>query len=95
MLDKARENALQNGFDIKFAKGDAAELPFEDNKFDIVVSRFVLWTLPNPEAALKEWSRVLKAGGKIVYIDGNWYSDARPAIQEDMVLRCQSPHVCY
>lgn len=69
MLKNAEKNSRNAGLKIEFKKGDAEELPFEDNTFDIVVSRFVLWNLPNPEKALREWSRVLKKGGKIIYVD--------------------------
>lgn len=72
MLAQARKNSELYGVDIEFRKADAEQLPFEDGSFDAVVSRWVLWTLPNPEAALKEWMRVLKPGGKLVYADGIW-----------------------
>jgi ubiquinone/menaquinone biosynthesis C-methylase UbiE len=75
MLSEAKKNAKGYGLDVTFKKGDAQDLPFPDAAFDAVVSRWVLWTLPDPERALKEWQRVVKPGGKIVYIDGNWHSD--------------------
>ncbi|AKB48860.1 SAM-dependent methyltransferase [Methanosarcina sp. Kolksee] len=57
---------------IKFRIGDAENPPFDEGKFDAVVTRHVLWTLPNPEKALKSWRNVLKPGGKAVIIDGVW-----------------------
>lgn len=38
----------------------------------MVVNRHLLWTLPHPEIALKEWHRVLKTGGLVLIIDGVW-----------------------
>lgn len=73
MLDTARENASNFNLDVKFRKGDAERLPFVDGSFDAVVSRYVLWTVPGPEKAIAEWKRVLKPGGKVVIVDGNWY----------------------
>jgi SAM-dependent methyltransferase len=35
-----------------------------------VISRHVLWTLPHPEAAIDEWIRVLRPGGRLVVVDG-------------------------
>jgi len=73
MLERAQENAKLYGQDITFVKGDAESLPFPDESFDAVTSRYALWTIPNPEAALSEWYRVVKKGGTVMYIDGNWY----------------------
>jgi ubiquinone/menaquinone biosynthesis C-methylase UbiE len=75
MLEEANKNAKRYGINVTFEIGDAQSLPFPDNSFDAVVSRWVLWTLPEPERALREWHRVVKPGGKIIYIDGNWHSD--------------------
>jgi ubiquinone/menaquinone biosynthesis C-methylase UbiE len=62
MISYARQNAALHNLDIDFKTGDAEELEFEDNTFDVVVSRNLLWTLPSPDKALKEWRRVLKPG---------------------------------
>ena len=75
MLTAARRNAAQYGLDIRFEKGDAEALPFPDSSFDIVVSKYVLWTVPNPAKALSEWYRVVRPGGKVIYVDGNWNTD--------------------
>lgn len=73
MLKKARENAERLGLPVDFKQGDAESIPFEDESFDVVVNRDVLWTLPNPDTALREWKRVLRPGGRLAVIDGNWY----------------------
>ncbi|AAM05861.1 conserved hypothetical protein [Methanosarcina acetivorans C2A] len=57
---------------IEFRIGDAENPPFEEGKFDAVVTRHVLWTLPNPEKALESWRNVLKSEGKVIVIDGIW-----------------------
>lgn len=75
MLAAARKNARACNLDVKFKKGDAEKLPFARESFDAVVSRYVLWTVPDPEKAISEWKRVLKPGGKVVIVDGNWYSN--------------------
>lgn len=74
MLDKARKNALKRSLDVNFAQGDAEDLQFPDMQFDIVSSKFLLWTLPDPQKALSEWKRVLKKDGMIIAIDGDWFS---------------------
>jgi SAM-dependent methyltransferase len=44
-----------------------------------VISRHVLWTLPHPEAAIDEWMRVLRPGGRLVVVDGQFDAGAAPA----------------
>ncbi len=72
MIEVARRVARKEGQSIDFRVGDAENLEFEDCTFDAVVCRYVLWTLPNPERAVKEWARVLRGGGRIVIVDGVW-----------------------
>ena len=45
---------------------DAEHLTFPDASFDVVVAQYVITTVPNPEATLDEFARVLKPGGEIV-----------------------------
>ncbi|EHP89178.1 class I SAM-dependent methyltransferase [Methanotorris formicicus] len=72
MLERAREKADKKGLDIEFMIADAENLPFDDGEFDVVVNRHLLWTLPNPQKAINEWSRVVRPRGKVVAIDGKW-----------------------
>ncbi|OPX64373.1 MULTISPECIES: class I SAM-dependent methyltransferase [unclassified Methanoregula] len=72
MMAKAREKAHKQGLSIELQTGDAERLPFDGGMFDVVVNRHLLWTLPHPEVALKEWHRVLKDGGTVLIIDGVW-----------------------
>ncbi|WP_347755955.1 class I SAM-dependent methyltransferase [Agrococcus sp. ProA11] len=52
--------------DIEFVHGTAEELPFEDDTFDAVTISFGLRNVQNPRAALSEFLRVLKPGGRVV-----------------------------
>jgi SAM-dependent methyltransferase len=47
----------------------AEELPFDDASFDVVVSTLVLCTVPEPQPAAAEAARVLKPGGKLLFIE--------------------------
>ena len=47
---------------------DAEHLAFPDASFDVVVAQYVVTTVPDPEAALDEFARVLKPGGEIVML---------------------------
>ena len=77
MLEKARENAAkfigEKKEQITFKRMDAQALEFADESFDVIISRNLTWNLPHPEAAYKEWLRVLKKGGKLLNFDANWY----------------------
>src|SRR5580658_4717638 len=70
MLTLAKRKAAEAGADIRFEEADAEALPFPPLAFDLVMTRHVLWTLPHPEAAIDEWFRVLRPGGRLAVIDG-------------------------
>ncbi len=69
MLRIAIDHAKEQESNVKFKYADALELPFGDGSFDVVISSRLLWTLTEPEMAIKEWRRVLKDGGKIIAIN--------------------------
>jgi len=73
MLHYAQDNADILNLNVTFKLGDAERVPFEDESFDAVVNQHVLWTISQPEKAISEWFRILRPGGKVVIIDGNWY----------------------
>jgi ubiquinone/menaquinone biosynthesis C-methylase UbiE len=70
MLALAKEKAATAQATIRFEEVDAENLPFAPASFDLVITRHVLWTLPHPEAAIAEWIRVLRPGGRLAVIDG-------------------------
>jgi SAM-dependent methyltransferase len=56
-------------------QADAEALhPITDATFDFAVTRHLAWTLTDPLAAYQEWRRVLKPGGRLLIVDGNWVS---------------------
>jgi phosphatidylethanolamine/phosphatidyl-N-methylethanolamine N-methyltransferase len=70
MLRKAQERVAE--LNLGNVEGlwvmDAEELSFPDGSFDVVVAQYVITTVPNPEATLDEFARVLKPGGEIVLV---------------------------
>jgi phosphatidylethanolamine/phosphatidyl-N-methylethanolamine N-methyltransferase len=67
MLDKARERAKRVGPDrISVEVGDAEDLHFPNDAFDVVVAQYVVSAVPNPERALNEFVRVVRPGGEII-----------------------------
>ncbi|MBP2132682.1 ubiquinone/menaquinone biosynthesis C-methylase UbiE [Methanomicrobium sp. W14] len=72
MMSVGKKKAKKFNSKMIFQKGDAENPPFEDNTFDGVVNRHLLWTLPHPDTALKNWCRVIKPKGRVFVIDGVW-----------------------
>jgi SAM-dependent methyltransferase len=72
MLAEARRKAAERAVPVRFEQADAEQLPFPSASFDLAISRHVLWTLPHPEAAIDEWIRVLRPGGRLVVADGQF-----------------------
>jgi ubiquinone/menaquinone biosynthesis C-methylase UbiE len=72
MLAEARRKAAARGVSIRFEEADAERLPFGTGSFDLAISRHLLWTLPHPDAAIDEWIRVLRPGGRLVVVDGQF-----------------------
>lgn len=70
MLEQGRILAEQDGIrNISFVTGNATSLPFEDESFDLVVTRLSLHHFTEPEKPFREMQRVLKKGGKLVVWD--------------------------
>ena len=69
MLAEARRKAAERAVALRFEHGDAEQLTFPSQSFDLVITRHVLWTLPHPDLAIDEWIRVLRPGGRLVIVD--------------------------
>jgi ubiquinone/menaquinone biosynthesis C-methylase UbiE len=67
MLDhtirRAREKGLWN---VNPTRGDAQDLPYEDDSFDAAILITVLGEIPDQDAALREIARVLRPGGRLI-----------------------------
>jgi ubiquinone/menaquinone biosynthesis C-methylase UbiE len=68
-IQKAEKNSYGRSKNIKFFKGEAENLPFEDNFFDAVVVSFVLCSVNSLEKTIEEIERVLKPGGKFILLE--------------------------
>ena len=79
MIAEARRKAAERGVSIRLEEADAEQLPFPPGSFDLAISRHLLWTLPRPEAAIAEWIRVLRPGGRLVVVDGQFDAGAAAA----------------
>ena len=70
MLRKAKRRVadLRLGNVEGLAVMDAEKLEFPDNCFDVVMAQYVVTAVPNPEAALDEFARVLRVGGELIIL---------------------------
>lgn len=59
---------------VEFEVGDASAPPWPAASFDVVLVRHVLWALPDPEAALTRWLQLLKPEGRLVLVEGHWWT---------------------
>jgi SAM-dependent methyltransferase len=67
MLHALEANAERLGLAVRTAACDAAELPFEDASFDLVLGHAVLHHLPALERSFAEFARVLRPGGTLFF----------------------------
>lgn len=70
MLATGRRLAEENGIgNATFVQADAGHLPFPDEAFDLVTSRYAAHHFPRPAAVAREWARVLKPEGWLLLVD--------------------------
>lgn len=74
LIEQAIANAKREGLAAKFEIGDAEDLPYEDDTFDVVISMFGAMFAPRPDVTASELLRVTKPGGLIAM--ANWTPDS-------------------
>jgi ubiquinone/menaquinone biosynthesis C-methylase UbiE len=70
MMEQGRKFVAQAGIEnITFQKGVVQELPFEDESFDIVSSRYAFHHFADAKPVISEMARVCKQGGHVIIVD--------------------------
>ena len=92
MLEEARTLAKQRNLDITFREMDAQNLLYPDAVFDVVISRNLTWTLPDPQRAYAEWFRVLKPGGVLLNFDAEYAAHVRSHSVQNSKVAPDSPY---
>lgn len=69
MMNIAIGHAAEKGLNVRYMYGNALETGLPDDCLDVVISSRLLWTLAEPENAIREWLRILKPGGRIIAIN--------------------------
>ena len=83
--------------DAKLLRAPAEDLPFQDASFDVAVSTLVLCTVDDQPRALRELRRVLRPGGKLLFIEHVRSEDPALARRQDrmMPLNVRIGHGCH
>ena len=87
MLRRARRRAAELAREVRLVEAPAEALPFEDERFDTVVSLTVLCTVDDPTRVLREIRRVLRPGGRFVFLEHVRSSDPKLAKLQDRLER--------
>jgi len=68
-FDSLKGQAREKQINAQILKGDASHIPVEDSSADVVLSTLVLCSVNHPTKVLGEIKRVLRAGGKLIFIE--------------------------
>jgi ubiquinone/menaquinone biosynthesis C-methylase UbiE len=69
MARRLEKKAAAGGRPVTVVRAGAEDLPFPDDSFDTAVTTLVLCTVRDPEKALAELERVLKPGGRLLFLE--------------------------
>lgn len=69
LLVMARRRAAEAGVRAEFIQGSATAIPIGDSMIDTIVMTWALCSIPDPSLALREMRRVLKADGRLLFIE--------------------------
>ena len=81
-------------FPVHIQRGTAEALPHADQRFDHVVSTWTLCTIPDPVLALQEVGRVLKPGGRFLFLEHGRSDDRKIAAWQDRLNPIQNAIGC-
>jgi len=68
-VEIARKNAAETGVPAEFRRGNASEMPFAANSFDLLACTAAFKNFSAPQKAIQEMHRVLRPGGRGVIVD--------------------------
>ncbi|MEU2567545.1 class I SAM-dependent methyltransferase [Streptomyces althioticus] len=89
MVELARQKLA--GRHAVFLTGDAARPPVDGERYDAVLVRHVLWTLPEPDKVLRRWRDLLRPGGRLVLVEGVWGTVSPAGIPADRLSALLAP----
>ncbi len=87
MAVRLRRRLSESGAPAEIVEAPAEQLPFADASFDTAVFTLVLCTVSDPVAALAETARILKPGGRMLFVEHVRSEDPRGARWQDRLER--------
>lgn len=69
LLALARQRAAKVGVPVELVLGSATAIPLADACIDTIVMTWTLCSIPDPDVALREMRRVLKAEGRLLFVE--------------------------
>lgn len=75
MLERAIERAATVERAPVFQRGDAVDPELSDGSLDAITSRYLMWTMREPQRALANWRRLLRPGGVLALVDSTWFPE--------------------
>jgi len=87
MAAKLRRKVQEEGVAAEVVEAPAEQLPFPDDSFDTAVFALVLCTVPDQDAALAEAARVLRPGGRLLFLEHVRAESRRAARWQDRLQR--------
>ena len=92
MLDKARQRCGKAGHShVQYRQGDAGELPFPADSFDVVVTRLAVHHFSRPDRVLAGVFRVLRPGGRLVLVDVSVSENQEEAALQNAIENIRDP----
>jgi ubiquinone/menaquinone biosynthesis C-methylase UbiE len=79
LLDYARSAAAEKGWEADIREGRGEAIPFPDDSFDTVVSTYTLCSVDDQAQVLRELRRVLRPGGRVLFLEHGRAPDRGPA----------------
>lgn len=91
MLKQGSVMMAANGVPVDLVLGDAGDLPFQSDRFDVVLSYGAVNGLSDPAKAIAEMARVARPGGVLLFLDEQMYDQATP-VERAYFARVLSSH---
>ena len=85
LLDMARAAARRTSIPLELLEGTAEAIPMEDRSMDTVVTTWSLCSIPLAQRALEDMRRVLKPGGRLLFVEHGRASESRVQWWQDQL----------